>query len=190
MITKKEKKSTDEEVVFEDESDTAKSVAEKTKKALKVCEKEKKEYLDGWKRAKADALNEKKRQKNLIHQERTNQIIQCAAGMLPILDSIRTALEKETRNNTTQDGIKQIYTQCQRSFTDIGVTIIDSVGEAFDPHQHQSVGEQKVTEKEEDNTVVEVMRVGARIKEMVIRPAMVRIGIYKKSVDKAVDKNT
>ena len=116
MTTKKEKKNIDEEVTFENESDAAKNIVEKAKKALKTCEKERKEYLDGWKRTKADALNEKKRQKDFLERERSNQLIQCTASMLPVLDSIRTALEKRSDHNIAQTGIKQIYTQCLRSF--------------------------------------------------------------------------
>ena len=66
MATKKKKKIADDEVVFEDTNVSvtgAKGALEKAKKALRACEKERKEYLDGWKRTKADALNDKKRQK-------------------------------------------------------------------------------------------------------------------------------
>ena len=193
MATKKGKKiakEEDGEVTFEnDASVAAKHATEKAKKALKACEKERKEYLDGWKRAKADALNEKKRQKEFLERERTNQLIQCATNLLPILDSLRTALAETPNTDTAQVGIKQIYTQCLRSFTDLGITIIDSVGDTFDPHQHQSVGEEPVSKKEQDNTVIEVMRIGARTKEAIIRPAMVRVGTYTADVDNSVDKN-
>ena len=189
MTTKKTKKNTDKEVVFENESDSEKNVAEKAKKALKKCEKERKEYLDGWKRAKADALNEKKRQKEFLERERNNQLIQCVVNMLPVLDSLRLTVEKESDNNVTQTGIKQTYTQCLRSFSDLGITIIDSTGETCNPLEHQSVGEEQVTEKKKDNTVIEVVRVGARTEEVVIRPAMVRVGTYTADVDNPIDKN-
>lgn len=183
MTTKKRKKVTDKEIVFEDESVARQDIAEKAKKALKACEKERKEYLDGWKRAKADALNEKKRQKDFLERERSGQLAKCVASMLPVLDSIRTALEKTPDHSTDDIGIKHIYTQCLRSFSDLGVTIIDSVGEVFDPHQHQSVGEEQIPEKKKDNTVIEVVRVGAHTKGVVIRPAMVKVGVYTADVD-------
>ena len=190
MTIKKGKKSTDNEVVFEHDPEIAGNAIDKAKKALKLCEKERKEYLDGWKRAKADALNEKKRQRDFLERERSSQLMRCVTSMLPVFDSIRTALEKKSDRAVAQTGIGQIHTQCIRSFTDLGITIIDSVGETFDPHQHQSVGEQQVTEKKKDNTVVEVVRVGVRTQEVVIRPAMVRIGVYTADVDNSVDKNT
>ena len=185
---KKKKKSVDaersavaeEEVVFEDVSDAGKGAVEKAKKALKACEQERKEYLDGWKRAKADALNEKKRQQERLDRERAMALQQCVVAMLPVFDSVRAALDQAGDDATVRSGVEQIHTQCLRSFTDLGITLIDTVGEVFDPLRHQSVGEQKVSEKKNDNTVAAVMRVGASVNDAVIRPAMVYIGTYTK----------
>ena len=185
---KKKKKSADagksvvgeEEVVFEDVSDAGKGALEKAKKALKTCEQERKEYLDGWKRAKADALNEKKRQREHLDRERAAALQQCVVAMLPVFDSVRAALDQVGDDRAVRSGAEQIHTQCLRSFADLGVTLIDTVGEVFDPLRHQSVGEQKVPEKKNDNTVAAVMRVGASINDVVIRPAMVYVGVYKK----------
>ena len=177
----KEKKDSDHEaddIVFEDESSAGASALEKAKKALKACEKEKKEYLDGWKRAKADALNEKKRQQDALRRERDLALSACVLAILPVLDSVRAALG-QSEDSEVQSGIRHIHTQCLRSFSDLDITVIDSVGEAFDPHRHQSVGEQEVSSEKEDNTVVEVMRVGACVDDTVIRPAMVYVGAYK-----------
>lgn len=185
---KKKKKSADagkavvgeEEVVFEDVSDAGKGALEKAKKALKTCEQERKEYLDGWKRAKADALNEKKRQREHLDRERAMALQQCVVAMLPVFDSVRAALDQAGDDTAVRSGAEQIHTQCLRSFADLGVTLIDTVGESFDPLRHQSVGEQKVPEKKNDNTVAVVMRVGASVNDVVIRPAMVYVGVYGK----------
>ena len=176
----------DEDVVFEDAADAGRSALEKAKKALKVCEKERKEYLDGWKRAKADALNEKKRQKDFLERERGVVLAKCALTMLPVYDSIRAALgQSDGATKTGDSGIDILHTQCLRSFADLGIAIIAAVGESFDPLRHQSVGEREVSNKKDDNTVVEVMRVGAVIGDVVIRPAMVCVGIYQKGVEKS-----
>ena len=166
------------EVVFEDECEAADSALQKAKKALKLCEKERKEYLDGWKRAKADALNEKKRQRDFLQRERDTALRQCVLAVLPVLDSIRAARGQSSDDAAVHTGVQQVHIQCLQSFSAMGVDLIDTVGEPFDPHVHQSVGERTVSSKKEDNTIVEVMRVGARVGTMVIRPAMVYIGVY------------
>ena len=101
--------------------------------------------------------------------------------VLPVLDSVRAALSQSSGDTTVQSGVEQIHTQCLRSFSGMGIDLVDTVGEQFDPHIHQSVGEREVSSEKEDNTVAEVMRTGARIGNLVIRPAMVYIGVYKKS---------
>ena len=178
----------DDEVVFEDAADAGKSAVEKAKKALKACEKERKGYLDGWKRAKADALNEKKRQKDFLERERNTTLAKCILTILPIYDSVRAALEQEKSSNvatkTLRSGVEQIHTQCLRSFADLGVAVIDTIGESFDPHRHQSIGEQEVTDKKQGNTVVKVALIGASVGKIIIRPAMVRVGVYTADVDK------
>ena len=184
---KKKQNDADEEVVFEDTAEVGKGALEKAKKALKACEKERKEYLDGWKRAKADALNEKKRQKDFLERERDAALAKCVLTMLPVYDSIRAALTQssDTDEKTAEIGVEQVHTQCLRSFADLGVTMIDAIGEPFDPLRHQSVGEQAVTDKKDDNTVVTVMRVGASIGDTVIRPAMVSVGTHQGDVEKS-----
>ena len=146
---KKKQNGADEDVVFEDTAEAGKGAFEKAKKALKACEKERKEYLDGWKRAKADALNEKKRQKDFLDRERDAALMRCVLAMLPVYDSIRAALTQSSGDGekTAEMGIEQVHTQCVRSFSDLGVVMIDAVGEPFDPLRHQSVGERAVTDK-------------------------------------------
>ncbi|MCY4576901.1 MAG: nucleotide exchange factor GrpE [Candidatus Kaiserbacteria bacterium] len=184
MAAKKKKEDAKEEVVFEDVAEATNGALEKAKKALKACEKERKEYLDGWKRAKADALNEKKRQKEVLERERSIALQGCVMTILPMIDSIRAALSQASDTAAAQSGVKQIHTQCLRSFSDLGVTLIDTVGEPFDPLRHQSVGEQEVADKKKSGTVTEVMRAGATVGDTVIRPAMVSVGVCAKDVDK------
>lgn len=66
-MDKPEKKQEDRddkiEVVETDEDGNEKSPEEKIKKIrekLKICEKERQEYLDGWQRSKADFINTRK----------------------------------------------------------------------------------------------------------------------------------
>lgn len=180
MADEEKKDSVENEVVFEGEDDAANSALQKAKKVLKACEKERKEYLDGWKRTKADALNEKKRQQGILKRERDIALEKCVLVMLPVFDSVRAALSQPSEDTTVHLGVEQIHTQCIQSFSAVGIELIDAVGGLFDPHKHQSVGERNVSSEGEDNTVVEIMRVGACVGDLIIRPAMVYIGVYKK----------
>ena len=157
---------------------TTDDTPETLKEKLRVCEKERDEYLDGWKRAKADAMNDKKRQQKLLESERNAALMRYATAMLPILDSLRVALS-ESSDSDFRSGIERVHTQCIQSFNTVGIEILDPIGQKFDPHRHQAVGEREVSDAEQGDTVVEVVRVGALSGEMVVRAAMVYTGVYK-----------
>ena len=96
MKKKMEDREDAEEVVIAGEGDdTAQKKVKKLKDDLKQCERERKEYLDGWKRAKADALNEKKRQAEFLERERAGAVGRCVAAVLPVLDAVSVAVSQE-----------------------------------------------------------------------------------------------
>ena len=160
---------------------------EELRLALSTCEKERKEYLDGWRRARADAVNDGARRTKLLESERSAALGRYALAMLPILDSIRGALS-EFSDTVTLAGIERIHTQCVRSFAAVGVDLLDPVGETFDPHCHQALGERAVGDVAAQGTVVAVGRVGARVGEVVIRAAEVYIGVFTEDSDSGVEK--
>ena len=55
-----------------------------------------------------------------------------------------------------------------------GLQPIDSVGERFDPKVHEAVGHEESTEHPED-TVVSELRRGYRVRDRVVRPALVKV---------------
>jgi molecular chaperone GrpE len=56
----------------------------------------------------------------------------------------------------------------------LGVKIIPSVGEQFDPHIHEAVATE-VSDKYTPDTVTEELQRGYRLGEILIRPAMVKV---------------
>ena len=172
----------DEETVVADEEAAGDAVG-KLRAKLKECERERKEYLDGWKRSKADAVNERKRQRVLAETERAAALGQYALAMLPVLDSINAAADEVT-DSAVRSGIERIRAQCMRSFAGIGVEILNPAGMPFDPHRHQAVGERPVDDAGKGDTVVEVARVGALAGDVVLRAAMVYVGRYEDGAEK------
>jgi molecular chaperone GrpE len=55
-----------------------------------------------------------------------------------------------------------------------GLEAIESVGAPFDPKLHEAVGHEESTEHPED-TVVSELRRGYRVRDRVVRPALVRV---------------
>ena len=55
-----------------------------------------------------------------------------------------------------------------------GVEVIESVGKEFDPHVHQAIMQDN-NEEFGSNIVVEEFQKGYKLKDRVIRPAMVKV---------------
>jgi molecular chaperone GrpE len=148
----------------------------KLQEALKACETEKREYLDGWQRAKADFVNFSRRSSE-------NQIVAEIQGrrrivetLLPALDGFGGALQDKTLSESAQEGIRRIYESIETALRSEGVESYGSVGEAFDPLLEEAVGNDIVTEKEQDGIVTAVLARGWKIGDIVVRPARVRVG--------------
>ena len=151
----------------------------KLKKKLKECQQEKKEFLDGWQRSKAELINARKQDtehnKQTLSRLEENFIYQ----LLPVLDSFdmafadTKALEKVDSN--WKDGVQNIYSQFKTFLKDFGVHTIDQTDVPFDPNRHDCIETISTTKKEQDGLVVEVLQRGYILSDTIIRPARVRI---------------
>lgn len=150
---------------------------EKLKIELEKCEKEKKEYLEGWQRERADFLNYKKEE-----LERFSEIINFAneeliLKILPVLDNFEKAekeIPEDLKNNEYLKGIFQIKKQLEEILKNLGVERIECLNKKFDPKLHEAVEEIKVDGKESQIVVEEVLA-GYKLKGKLIRPAKVKI---------------
>ena len=131
---------------------------------LSLCEKERDEYLNGWKRAKADLINARKEWEIQIKNLRDFAKTETVGKLLPILDALEGTKEIE--------GWNEMRKLAEDTFKKIGVEEIKSLGEEFNPECHESVGDGEG----EEHKVIEVVQKGYRIGDTVIRPARVIIG--------------
>ena len=133
------------------------------------------QYLENWKRAEADLINFKKK----TDQERqgvsafANAML--VSSLLPILDDMERAFDSLDANLaglTWVEGLKLVYRKLQSTLESQGLTVITTVGERFDPTQHEAV----MQAEGEDGVVVGELQKGYRFHDRVIRPAMVKVG--------------
>ena len=150
---------------------------EELKKQLEICEGEKKEYLDGWKRAKADLINHKKdefrRVEEVINREKKEVFVK----ILLILDNfVRAAkeVEKQEELNHTTEGFLKIKGQLESFLIEEGIEEIKTVGEEFDPFYHEAV-ETVESETVESGMIAEELQKGYLYKNEVLRPAKVKV---------------
>lgn len=170
-----------DDLQFESEEDLESPALalKKLREKLKVCEKEKKEYLDGWQRMRADFANARKEE-----ETRRGEMIKFAAeglvdDLLPVLDSFSMAfLNKEVWEKVDANwrkGVEYIYAQMYSVLESRGLTEIGKVGEQIDPRNHVTIEEIPATSQEQTDTVAEVVQKGYRLHSKVIRPAKVKV---------------
>ncbi len=131
---------------------------------------EKDEYLNGWKRAKADLINYQKDE-----TQRAQEFVKIAHSsiildLIPILDSFDLALSTEQSSK----GVAMIKSQMEEMLKRYGVEKMDSgIGKPLDTRFQESVGETK--SEHPPGTVVEEIGKGYSLNGKVIRPAKVRV---------------
>ena len=142
---------------------------------LEALRAEKANYLDRLARLQAEFDNFRKRSVRDQQDFRDYALAEALKSLLPILDSLDRALK--TTGVSVEDfrsGIELIDKQFHDALSKLGVEPVGAEGEIFDPNLHQAV--QMVDSDEvEDHRVIDELQRGYRIKDRLLRPAMVRV---------------
>ena len=93
---------------------------------------------------------------------------------LPLADNFERATAVETSDEKYKAGILMIQNQLLEIFKALGVSVIDRVGEEFDPNLENAVM-QVSDESLGENVVAAVLQKGYKLGDKVIRPAMVSV---------------
>ena len=93
---------------------------------------------------------------------------------LPIYDNLERALKQGTEDEAYRKGVEMIMAQMNTTLEKLGVTVIESLGQTFDPALHNAVMHVDDEEKGE-NEIVEVFQKGFKLGDKVIRFAMVKV---------------
>lgn len=153
----------------------------KAKSALKQCEQEKKEYLEGWQRAKADHINYRKDEGKRFEDMARFVTVGMISDILPVLDSFDLALTHGV-SPEIKKGILLIKSQLYDSLKKRGLTPIEvKPGDTFDPAYHEALEQIEVSEKEKDGVVLEELQRGYMIHNHILRSSKVKVGVYKKN---------
>ncbi len=156
-----------------------KDVAKKLREDLKVCRKEKEEYLTGWQRAKADYVNLQKDTDNRVKDIKALVTSNFVEDLLPALDSFDMAMGNkeawEKVDANWRNGIEYIRAQFARVLEDNNVTAINQTGVAFDPNLHESIETIETTDASQDHTIATIVQSGYKIGDRIIRPARVKV---------------
>ncbi len=148
---------------------------------LAKLEREKAEYLDGWKRAKADLINYKKEEAQRLENfaKFSNEML--VSELITILDSFELSLSMISEDDAARKGMILIKNQLEDLLRKNGLERIQiKRGDPLDTNLEEAVGE--MNSAEPPGTIAEEVSGGYKLHRKVIRAVRVRIS-------KGQDKN-
>jgi molecular chaperone GrpE len=144
---------------------------------LEQVTKERDEYLDDLRRQRAEFENYRKRVANDSAVQRTLGRYDTVLALLEFADDLdrlsAAAAESEHAENDLIRAIELLDSKWRHALASLKVERIDAVGVEFDPNQHDAVSQIPAEEPQDTPMIAQVMRVGYRSADRVLRPAMV-----------------
>lgn len=130
--------------------------------------------FDRMARLQAEFDNARKREARERTDYRAFAISDAVEQFLPVLDNFRLALTSGGTAEQMRVGVELIAKQMEEVLRSLNVTPVETVGVQFDPHVHEAL---ESVERSDipDHQVIEEVRRGYRIKDRLLRPALVRI---------------
>ncbi|MHC1591325.1 MAG: nucleotide exchange factor GrpE [Candidatus Helarchaeales archaeon] len=144
---------------------------------LEKIKKQAEEYLDGWKRAKADYINLKKESEKKLTESVQFANAALILEMLPVNDHFKLAMDhipKEEKEKEWVKGIMNIQKEFSELLSRMGIEEIKTVGEEFNPELHEAVTREKV-DKVKSNTIIKEITPGYKLFDKVLQVAKVHV---------------
>jgi molecular chaperone GrpE len=135
--------------------------------------------VDRLARLQAEFDNYRKRAARENADFRDYAIADAARSLLPVIDNFGLALKNtNAKPEDFRKGVELIQKQLQDVLQKMNVQRVPAQGEPFDPRVHEAI-EMVESNDVPDNHVLEELQPGYRIKERLLRPAMVRVAKSK-----------
>jgi molecular chaperone GrpE len=130
--------------------------------------------LDRLARVQAEFENARKRAAKEQQDYRDYALADAIKTLIPVLDSFDRALQASPEKSEFHAGVELIHKQLQDALARIGVRPISAKGQLFDPRFHEGI-EMVDTEDARDQEVLEELQRGYKLKDRLLRPAMVKV---------------
>lgn len=124
-------------------------------------------------RLQADFDNYRKRVRAERQEWATQALCDLVRELLPVIDNLERAKQAAGTVEAILGGVELVHKQFLTVLEKYGLSMIESCGLQFDPALHHAI--MQVEGAEPENTVVEEMQKGYRLKERVLRASMVKV---------------
>jgi len=135
---------------------------------------ERDQLLDRLARLQAEFENARKRGERERVADREYATASVVEQFLPVLDNFELALKSNSSAEQLRSGVELIVKQMEEILRQMQVNPVLAVGEPFDPRQHEALGTVERLDMP-DQHVAEEIRRGYKLRERLLRPALVRV---------------
>ena len=125
-------------------------------------------------RLQAEFDNARKREIKERQDARDRAIQSAVEPFLGVMDNFALALKSDSTIEQLRAGVQLILKQMDEALRSLNVHPVESVGEQFDPRIHEALGSIE-TPEHPDHQVLEEIRRGYKLRDKLLRPALVRI---------------
>ena len=165
-----------EEKIVEQITDEEQNEQENMDNNLETAKAQAAEYLDQWRRTAAEFANYRKRTEREWVEMRATAAADIVKQLLPVMDDFDRAFKAvppELQTHSWLEGFRLIERKFRQILEQAGVTVIETVGQPFDPNIHESAAAEESDQPH--GTILEEYRKGYKLNDKVLRPAMVKI---------------
>jgi molecular chaperone GrpE len=157
-----------------EETPVSKAEFDQLQVELEQLKTERDQLKDRLARLQAEFENARKRGERERLEFRDYAVGSVVEQFLPVLDNFELALKSTATAEQLRSGVDLIIKQMEEILRGLQVQPVATMGEAFDPRQHEAMGS---VERDDlpDQHVAEEIRRGYKLREKLLRPAMVRV---------------
>lgn len=142
---------------------------------LKKLREERDNLFDRLARLQAEFDNYRKRAAKENADFREYAVADAVRALLPTIDNLALAFKNTSASpEDFRKGVELIHKQLQEALQKLNVQRIPAQGQLFDPRVHEAI-EMVETDQVPDHHVIEELQPGYRIKDRLLRPAMVKV---------------
>ena len=154
------------------------------KTELEQMRGERDQLMDRLARMQAEFENSRRREVKERADLRDYAVQRAVEPFLAVMDNFQLALKADGTLEQLRGGVELILKQMEEALKGLHVQAVETVGKQFDPRVHEALGSIETAEFP-DHQVMEEIRRGYKIREKLLRPALVRIASNTAVVDGA-----
>lgn len=132
-------------------------------------------------RLQAEFDNSRKREVKERQDTRDYAVQSAIEPFLGVMDNFALALKSQGSVEQLRAGVELILKQMEEALRGLNVQPVESVGAQFDPRVHEALGSEE-REDVPDHQIVEEIRRGYKLRDKMLRPALVKIATNAKQV--------